>query len=94
MYIAGVSGTGKSHVLQAIIKLFESLNQQNELLLGAPIGNAAILIGGHTLQSLSMLPNEKCTNFSELQKLWVPMQYLIINEMSMVSAYFMSQMSS
>jgi predicted AAA+ superfamily ATPase len=58
MYIAGVGGTGKSHVVHAIVKLFNELGCKYELMLGAPTTNAAILIGDHALHSLLMLPDE------------------------------------
>ena len=71
--------------------MFEQLDRRHELHLGAPTGNAAILVRGHTLHSLLMLPDKKCTNFTELRKIWSSVKYLIIDEVSMISAHFLSQ---
>ncbi|KAH9858158.1 hypothetical protein C2E23DRAFT_856015 [Lenzites betulinus] len=38
MYVAGVGGTGKTHVIKAILKYFELLGRSREILVGAPTG--------------------------------------------------------
>lgn len=69
MYIAGMGGTGKSYVVKAILRLFESLDYRNEILVTALTGAAALLIGGHTIHLLTMLPDMNCKNFELLQEL-------------------------
>lgn len=93
MYIRGVGGTGKSHVIKSINSLFEKLERKNELLIGAPTGIAAILIGGYTIHALTMLPSSNKPNFKELRKMWRYVRYLIIDEVSMISAILMSEIS-
>lgn len=94
MYIGGVGGTGKSHVIKSITKLFERLDRQRELFLGAPTGIAAILIGGYTVHALTMLPDKNRSDFKDLRSMWKYVKYLIIDEVSMISARFMSEISN
>ncbi|KAI0054996.1 hypothetical protein BV25DRAFT_1816233, partial [Artomyces pyxidatus] len=56
MYIAGVGGTGKSHVIKAIAEFFARTNEAEKLLLSAPTGIAAVLIQGYTVHALTFLP--------------------------------------
>ncbi|PPQ74673.1 hypothetical protein CVT26_005519, partial [Gymnopilus dilepis] len=95
MFVSGVGGTGKSHVIKSIVKLFEKINRRKSLLLGAPTGSAAILIGGSTLHSLILeSPNADAKkNISRLIRIWRGVLYLIIDEVSMISAKFLSKLS-
>lgn len=95
MYIGGVGGTGKSHVIQSIVKLFERLGKIKELMLSAPTGAAAVVINGHTIHALTMLHpgSSKKKDSSELRALWADVKYLVIDEISMVSAYLLSIIS-
>ncbi|KZT57804.1 hypothetical protein CALCODRAFT_404535, partial [Calocera cornea HHB12733] len=56
MYIGGPGGTGKSHVIKCIVDLFAILGISDSLLLSAPTGAAAIVIGGYTIHALTLLP--------------------------------------
>lgn len=94
MYIGGLGGTGKSWVIKSIEKLFQRLNRRDELLLSAPTGIAAILIGGHTIHSLTLLPEGKGKrDLSELKRMWARVRYLIIDEVSMIGARLLYQIS-
>ena len=73
IYIGGVGGTGKSYVVKAILRLFDLLGRRDEIVVGAPTGAAAILIGGNTIHSLAMLPesaNRKKSKTEELMHRW------------------------
>ena len=95
LHIAGVGGTGKSHVIKSIVKLFNEIGRRTELLLGAPTGIAAVLIGGQTLHSLIMLsPSGKKRDIKSLLTIWKGVRYLIIDEVSMLGARFLSILSS
>ena len=95
MYIAGVGGTGKSHVIRSIVKLFEVFRRREELHLGAPTGIAAVLIGGNTLHALTLLsPGSKSKDIANLASIWRGVRYLIVDEVSMLGARFLSQLSS
>ncbi|KAI0062093.1 hypothetical protein BV25DRAFT_1804508, partial [Artomyces pyxidatus] len=56
LYIAGVGGTGKSHVIGAIAEFFERMALSEKLLMSAPTGIAAVLIQGFTVHALTFLP--------------------------------------
>jgi hypothetical protein len=95
MYIGGKGGTGKSHLIRTVVKLFTELGRLHELRLGAPTGIAAALIGGSTLHSLlCMGPSYKGKLSERLTKEWRSVRYLIVDEVSMLGAQFMSTMSS
>lgn len=96
MFVGGVGGTGKSHVIKAIVTLFEVLGRRHELLLGAPTGIAAVLIGGQTLHSLiGSVPHgrRKSRKTEKLISTWSKSRFLIADEVSMVGATFMSELS-
>lgn len=95
MYIAGVGGTGKSHLVQAVVLLFERIGRRNELVLGGPTGISAVVIGGTTLHKLVMWSDtSKKRNFKDLRDFWCNLKYLVVDEISMVSARFLSVISS
>ncbi len=94
MYIGGVGGTGKSYVIQAILHLFTVLGRRNEILVSAPTGAAAVLIGGYTIHSLLLLPNEENPDLQTLAVIWDNVLYLIIDEISMISASLLAAISS
>lgn len=94
MYIGGVGGTGKSYVVKAILRLFDILGRRHQILVSAPTGAAAILIGGYTIHSLLLLPHKGNVNLQQLAHLWQNVSYLILDEVSMVSAGLMNDISS
>ncbi|KAI0059801.1 hypothetical protein BV25DRAFT_1808423, partial [Artomyces pyxidatus] len=56
MYIAGVGGTGKSHVIKTIAEYFRRVDAASQLFVSAPTGIAAVLIEGYTIHALTFLP--------------------------------------
>ncbi|PPQ65631.1 hypothetical protein CVT26_000573 [Gymnopilus dilepis] len=97
MFVSGVGGTGKSHVIKSIVKLFERTKHRRSLLIGAPTGSAAVLIGGNTLHSLILEnPNSssKKKNMTLLTSFWKDVSYLIVDEVSMIGAAFLSKVSN
>jgi hypothetical protein len=96
MYISGVGGTGKSHVISSVHKLFHKLGRDRELLLSAPTGIAAVLIGGYTIHALTYLPKTKQQKSpaEKLHEIWRHARYLVIDEVSMISAQFLAQISA
>ncbi|KAF8214892.1 hypothetical protein K438DRAFT_1469779, partial [Mycena galopus ATCC 62051] len=56
MYVGGMGGTGKSHVIEAIVELFKECGYSERLLVSAPTGCAAVLIHGYTIHALTFLP--------------------------------------
>ncbi|KAJ3517880.1 hypothetical protein NMY22_g13870 [Coprinellus aureogranulatus] len=96
LYVGGRGGSGKSYLIESIVDLFQLLGRPDELRLGAFTGIAASLIGGNTLHSLlAMGPNHRKSSLSsKLTSEWKRVQYLIIDETSMVGAQFLSAISS
>ena len=52
MYIGGMGGIGKSQVLKAVSKFFESRNEAHRFIIVAPTGSAAALVSGSTYHSV------------------------------------------
>jgi hypothetical protein len=48
MYIGGMGGTGKTQVLKALIEFFSLHGELYRILVVAPTGSAAALLGGFT----------------------------------------------
>ncbi|KAH7905412.1 hypothetical protein BJ138DRAFT_978049, partial [Hygrophoropsis aurantiaca] len=56
MFITGIGGSGKSHVIRAIVAMFRECGMPNKLMLSAPTGCSAVLIDGYTIHALTFLP--------------------------------------
>lgn len=94
MYLGGVGGTGKSHVINTIVKIFQRCGFSQSLLLSAPTGIAAVLISGYTIHSLTLLPKSAHRpDVQTLSEIWGTVQWLVLDEISMVSAKLLSQIS-
>lgn len=92
MYIAGIGGAGKSHVINAIVEFFKRCGCSQRMLLSAPTGCAAVLIQGYMIHALTFLPKTKWrVKDEELRNVWKNVKYLVIDEISMVSAKLMSE---
>ena len=85
MIISGTAGTGKSYVIHCLRLLLG-----DRVRVAAPTGVAAFNIGGHTLHSLLSLPTKgeykdlEGERLHHMQQSIPEMQYLTIDEMSMV----------
>lgn len=100
MYIGGAGGTGKSRVIDAVSDWFNSRNQARRFRLASFTGAAAKNINGVTLhaalclsQSVKSLqqrsPNSK--TIRDLTAMWEGVDYLFIDEVSMISCNLMQQ---
>ena len=94
MYVGGVGGTGKSHVIDAVLRLFSLIGRSSNVLVGAPTGAAAIIIGGHTIHSLTLLPDSPGKDLQQLCDIWRGVDYLILDEISMIGATFFSLLNA
>lgn len=93
-HVSGPGGTGKSHVVRAIVELFKRCGASEKLMMSASTGCAAILIDGYTLHALTFLgPYKTKTNQELLERLWKDVKYLVVDEVSMISAHFFHQVS-
>lgn len=95
LHVSGIGGSGKSHVISALVELFRRCGGSRKLLLSAPTGCAAVLIGGYTIHALTFLPQSKWKPDQEqLMRIWHDVKYLIIDEISMVSARLFADIST
>ena len=93
MYVGGVGGTGKTRVIRSVKELLDSCGLNDNYVLAAPTGAAAVLIGGNTVHSVCGLsvggsdakPNEDAI------KAWMNVSFLIIDEISMTSARMLAK---
>ena len=97
LFITGGAGTGKSFLLRLIRELLLRKNHHSlpNVLVAAPTGVAAFNINGRTLHSLLQLPTQDHSNaqyrplsprnLKILREAFRYVQYLIIDEISMVS---------
>jgi hypothetical protein len=96
MYIGGIAGTGKCQVLKALRKLFEVRKELHRFLVVVPTGSAAALLGGSTYYSLFGINdyNEKgITNLAQVRSCLVGINYIFLDEVSMLSCYDMYRIS-
>ena len=85
MIVSGTAGTGKSYLIHCLRLLLK-----DKLCVAAPTGVAAFNVDGHTLHSLLSLPTKgefkdlEGEHLHRIQQSLANMEYLIIDEMSMV----------
>ena len=97
MYLGGPGGTGKSRVVNALWDFFQSRNQNRRFRLVAYTGVAAQNIGGATLHALLQM-NESGREMSvktkrELSAMWDGVDYLFIDELSMLGCELLHNIS-
>ena len=91
MYIGGMAGTGKSQVLRALSELFSRRKELYRLIILAPTGSAAALLGGSTYHSVLGINSDgdgdrpSNTQMSQLKSKLLGVQYIFLDEVSMLS---------
>ena len=98
MLIHGEGGTGKSKVIQTTTEYFAQRGSKFMLLKAAYTGVAASLIDGKTTHTIGFMSRGNETTMSaetraKLQAFWKHIQYLVIDEMSMISKSFLAKLS-
>jgi hypothetical protein len=95
MYLGGMGGTGKSQVLKVLSYFFETRNESHRFTIVAPTGSAAALLGGSTYHYLFGI-NEyaKASNVSKVKSRLEGVEYVFLDEVSMLSARDMYKISS
>ena len=92
MIVSGTAGTGKSYLIHCLRLLL-----QDRVFVAAPTGVAAFNVDGYTLHSLLSLPTRadykdlEGERLHQLQQSLASMQYLVIDEMSMVGRKILGQ---
>lgn len=90
--VSGTAGTGKSYLIHCLRLLLK-----DKVRVAAPTGVAAFNIDGHTLNSLLSLPTKEefkdlqGEELHQMQQSLATMEYLIIDEMSMVGRKIFGQ---
>ncbi|KAK0442071.1 hypothetical protein EV421DRAFT_1710922 [Armillaria borealis] len=90
MYIGGMGGTGKTRVLQALVAYFKALGESYCLVVVAPTGTAAALIGGSTYHYMFGINDARGDNISnkllsEVKSRLNGVDYVFFDEVSMLS---------
>lgn len=94
MFVTGIGGSGKSHVIRAIVEMFRRCGAPEKLTLSAPTGGAAVLIDGYTIHALTFLPKRQALiKQNDLEFIWRTVEYLILDEVSLMSAELLSSVS-
>src|SRR5882757_644740 len=98
MYLGGPGGTGKSRVIDALKIFFERRNQGRRFRLSSYTGVAAKNISGMTLHAALCL-NQRTSKGSsdktkrDLVSMWEGVDYLFIDEVSMIGCRVMLKLS-
>ncbi|KIL54106.1 hypothetical protein M378DRAFT_93128, partial [Amanita muscaria Koide BX008] len=98
MHIGGMGGTGKSRVINAITNYFAYRIESFRFMIVAPTGSASALLGGSTYHSAFGI-NEKNRNsnakgLSQVYTRLKGVDYIFLDEVSMLSAYDLYKISS
>ncbi len=96
MYLAGMGGTGKSRVINALMEFFKSKNESHRIVVLGPTGTSAALINGSTYHSfLGINPGENTAKKIEQVKVKLEgVNYIFIDEVSMMSCHDMYKISA
>jgi hypothetical protein len=96
MYIGGMAGTGKSQVIKALTSFFERRNESHRIVITAPTGTAAALVGGSTYHSILGI-NDKSASTISMAKVRTRLDgvnYMFLDEVSMISCHDMYNISA
>lgn len=89
MNIAGMAGTGKTRVLEALVEFFKQRNESHRLTIVAPTGSAAALLKGSTYHSMFGINSDgrKTTNIqlAQVRSRLEGVKYVFLDEVSMLS---------
>ncbi len=98
MYLGGMAGTGKSRVINALRYWFSERDEEYRMICLAPTGAAAALINGSTYHSVLginqySLDRETVANMAEVHENLKNVDYIFIDEVSMLDCWSMYQIS-
>ncbi|KAH7917810.1 hypothetical protein BV22DRAFT_1076611, partial [Leucogyrophana mollusca] len=98
MFLGGPGGTGKSRVINALKDFFERRGESRRFRLASYMGVAARNIAGMTLHSALALGQRgrgsaKSASRRDLISMWEGVDYLLIDEISMIGCNFLVRIS-
>ena len=88
MYLGGMSGTGKSQVIKALMHFFRERNESHRFIVLAPTGSAAVLVDGSTYHSvLGIFEVEKDIRktTAQIKDRLEGVEYIFVDEVLMIS---------
>jgi len=91
MYLGGMAGTGKSQVIKSLIHMFQMWGEPYRFVVLAPTGTAAALLNGSTYHYMLGIrikkddSSQNTTTIAEIQGCLRGVEYIFIDEISMVS---------
>ena len=96
MYLGGMGGTGKSWVIQALMTFFEMRDESHCIIVVAPTGNAASLIGGYTYHSVLGIDDQGSYTCSiyKVRKRLDGVDYMFFDEVSRLSCHNLYKISA
>ncbi|KAF8235804.1 hypothetical protein L208DRAFT_1255143, partial [Tricholoma matsutake] len=93
MFISGPAGTGKTRVINTVKDFFEQRRQTRRFRLASYMGIAARHISSMTLHAALCLNTKKSNKSNNLIAMWEGVDYLFIDEVSMISCKFLCRIS-
>lgn len=87
IYVGGEGGVGKSQVIKAIVAAMDLIHRKEEVMLMAPTGAAADIIGGstyHTSLGISLNRYKRGGVSPRVRRLWYRKTVMVIDEVSMI----------
>lgn len=95
MYVGGAAGTGKSTLIHAVTDFFGRKGSSQRLRLTSYMGVAAKNINGMTLHSALQLSQKhrSSTATNNLIAMWQGVDYLLVDEVSMLGCNFLAELS-
>jgi hypothetical protein len=100
MYLGGIGGTGKSQVIRALSSFFTARGEAHRFIILAPTGTAAALLNGSTYHSVLGIVDSDSgersegTGIRKVRERLKGVEYIFIDEVSMVSCRNMYQISA
>jgi hypothetical protein len=93
LYVGGEGGVGKSQIIKAIVAVMDLIHRKDEVILMAPTGAAADVIGGstyHTSLGISLNRYRRGGVAPRVRSLWSRKTVMIIDEVSMIDLSVLS----
>jgi hypothetical protein len=87
MNLAGMAGTGKTCVIKAITEFFKQKKESHRLVVVAPTGNAASLLGGSTYHYMFGISQDHASSAIQMAQVKTRLQgvdYVFMDEVSML----------
>ena len=88
MNLAGMAGSGKTRVIKALLELFKQKKESHRMVVVAPTGSAAALLGGSTYHYMFGISQDSTSSAIQMAHVKTRLQgvdYVFMDEVSMLS---------